>query len=142
MINIYESFLIPSLFKNNFLFLCSGVFTSIILYYFTKFFNFQYLYKNYSVSGFTKLILATTLAASFFIHCLTFWIYSTIFVNHNNAFLYSIEILNQPQLFFFKLVNFSFFGFKFSIEFFGFIFIILAYLVGLISFLCLDAQFY
>jgi len=57
-------------------------------------------------------------------------------------YLYDITVINTPSLYFYKILYFSFFGLKFSIEFFGFIFIILAYLVGIISFLCLDSQFY
>lgn len=139
---MYELIFLPSLFKYNFFFLFFGIFFSLILWYFSKFFNFQYLYKNYSSSGFVKLILAISLLVSFIIHSVSFWIYCKFFIIHNNTYIFDSVFLSQPNTFFFKNIYFSFFSFKFSIEFFGYIFIILAYIVGIISFLCLDSQFY
>ncbi len=139
---MYELVFLPSLFKYNFFFLFFGIFFSLITWYFSKFFNFQFLYKNYSSSGVVKLLLAITLLVSFIIHSISFWIYCKLFIIHNNTYIYDNNILLYPNLFFFKSVYFSFFSFRFSIEFFGYIFIILAYIVGIISFLCLDSQFY
>lgn len=73
---------------------------------------------------------------------MSFWIYSKFFITHNNSLLYDINFFSEPVLFSFKYIHFSIFNFKCSIEFFGYIFIILAYIVGVISFLCLDPQFY
>ena len=140
--NIYELIFLPSLFKYNFFLLFFGIFFSLIIWYFSKFFNFQFLFKNYSSSSFVKLVLASTLLASFIIHSLSFWIYIKFFFTHNNSYVFDLNLFFEPNLFFYKNVFFSFFSFKFSIEFFGYIFIILAYIVGIISFLCLDSQFY
>ncbi len=140
--NIYELFIIPVLFKYNFFILFFSTFISLIVFYFSKFFNFQSLFKTFSSGDFIKIILAVSLTVSFFLHSLTFWVYSQFFLVSSNSILFDADVDNYPSLFHFKVVYFSFFGFKFSIEFFGFIFIILAFLVGIISFLCLDAQFY
>jgi NADH:ubiquinone oxidoreductase subunit 4 (chain M) len=140
--NIYELIFLPSLFKYNFFLLFFGIFFSLIVWYFSKFFNFQFLFKNYSSSSFVKLILASTLLASFIIHSLSFWVYIKFFFIHNNSYIFDQNLFFEPNLFFYKNVFFSFFSLKFSIEFFGYIFIILAYIVSIISFLCLDSQFY
>ena len=142
MVNIYELFIIPLLFKYNFYVLFFSTFLSLILFYFSKFFNFQYLFKNFNSDSLIKLILGISLTVSFFTHVLTFWLYSQFFIINSNSYLTFLYDSVVPNFFNFKVIYFSFFGLKFSIEFFGFIFIILAFLVGVVSFLCLDSQFY
>lgn len=123
-------------------FLFGGILTSVVVFYFSKFLNYQFFKKNLVSSTFSKIILSLTLLVSFFVHCFNFW----IFIKHNNylsnMYLYSSDVFFQPNYIFFKSLSFYFLNYKFSIEFFGYIFILLAYLVGVISFLCLDSQFY
>ena len=57
-------------------------------------------------------------------------------------FLNSSYVLTIVDLFLYKIPLASIFSLKLSIEFFGFIFIILAYIVGFISFLALDTRLF
>jgi formate hydrogenlyase subunit 3/multisubunit Na+/H+ antiporter MnhD subunit len=118
------------------------VFTlSIILYYFSKFFNFQNVLKNFTSSDFIKFILLISIMISFFINLFAFWIFIKCYYNSLNFFLYSDFYLNN-NLFLFNIPLFNFLSYKTSIEFFGFIFILLAYIVGFISFLSLDTRLF
>jgi len=60
----------------------------------------------------------------------------------SNFFLYNFfdDVDFDQSLF--DFVGFKIFSFNFSVEIFGFVFILLAYLVGIISFLSLDSQFF
>jgi len=82
------------------------------------------------------------LLISFFVNCFIFWIFIKCYYSILNFFLYSNIIYNYSDLFFFKLPLNLFWGLMLSIEFFGFIFILLAYIVGLISFLALDTRLF
>lgn len=115
---------------------------SAIIYYFSKIVNFQVLIKNYSSVFVIRFILILSLLVSFFVNCLTFWIFIKSYYSSSIFFLNSAYVLNHLDLFFYKIPLASKFGIKFSIEFFGFIFIILAYLVGFISFLALDTRLF
>ena len=122
--------------------LFGGALFSLIFFYFSKFINFQFFKKNLVSSTFSKKLLLITLVVSFFLHCFNFW----IFIKHSNnltqLYLYNYNLFFQPDFFFFKTISFTFLNYKFSLEFFGYVFILLAYMVGVISFLCLDSQFY
>ena len=113
---------------------------SSIIYYFSKYYNFQKLTKNYTSITIVKFILVTSLIVSFFINCLTFWIFIKCYYSSINNILFNENIF--LNLFFFKINLNTFWGCRLSLEFFGFIFILLAYIVGLISFLALDSRLY
>ena len=114
---------------------------SIILYYFSKFFNFQNVLKNFTSSDFIKFILLVSIMISFFINLFSFWIFIKCYYNSLNFFLYSDFYLNN-NLFLFNIPLFNFLSYKTSVEFFGFVFILLAYIVGFISFLSLDTRLF
>lgn len=142
MINLYYFYFLKGLFELNFYYFVFSLITALVIFYFSKIFNFSFLIKNYDNISLVRFILFLSLFVSFcfiffiffiFIKCYQSYVYFSIFTNFN---------LNYSDLFFFKLPLFSLWFIKFSIEFFGFIFIILAYIVGLISFLALDTRFY
>lgn len=139
---MYGGFFIGSLFKYNLFVLFVGVILSIIFFYFSKFVNFQFFKKNISYSTFSKKLVLFTLIISFFLHCFNFWLFIKYSNNASNSYLFNFNIFFQPDFFFLKIVNFSILNYKFSLEFFGYVFVLLAYMVGVISFLCLDSQFY
>lgn len=118
------------------------MFLSTLIYYFSKIVNFQILIKNFSSIYLIRIILIVSLLISFFINCFVFWIFIKCYYSSIIFFLNSSSILNNLDLFFYRIPLSSFFGLKFSIEFFGFIFILLAYLVGFISFLALDTRLF
>ena len=124
------------------MYLLLGMVISTLIYYFSKFINFQILIKNFSSVFIIRFILILTLLISFFINCFTFWIFIKCYYSSIIFFLNSSSVLNCLDIFFYKIPLSSKFGLKFSIEFFGFIFIILAYLVGFISFLALDTRLF
>ena len=78
---------------------------------------------------------------SFFINLFSFWIFIKCYYNSLNFFLYSDNFLKN-NLFFFNIPLFNILSYKTSIEFFGFVFILLAYIVGLLSFLALDTRLF
>lgn len=114
----------------------------MVFFYFTKFINFQFFKKNLSFSPFSKKILIIFLIISFFFHCFNFWLFMKYSDLAMNFYIYDLNLFFKPDLVFFKSVQFDFLDYDFSVEFFGYIFILLAYMVGIISFLCLDSQFY
>jgi hypothetical protein len=131
----------------NFYFLFYIIFISAIIFYLSKHFNLQYFYRNSSSLTFLRLFLIGGLIVSFLIHCITFWLYTNMiyyFIGFNisdNYFI--IPNLNYfYQLNFFNIFNFSVFNVYFSMDFFGFILLFLAYIVGIISILALDTRLY
>ena len=131
----------------NFYFLFFIIFISAIIFYLSKHFNLQYFYRNSSSLTFLRLFLIGGLIVSFLIHCITFWLYTNMiyyFIGFNisdNYFI--IPNLNYfYQLNFFNIFNFSVFNVYFSMDFFGFILLFLAYIVGIISILALDTRLY
>lgn len=138
----HVEFLIGSLFKYNFGFLIVGMVVSLIILFFSKYFNFQILKINKSSLYFIKYILVSSLLVSFFVHFLNFWIFITYLSFNSNFFFYNFSVDVEFDQSAFDFLSFNIYSFNFSIEMFGFIFIILAYLVGIISFLSLDSQFF
>lgn len=131
----------------NFYFLFFIIFISAIVFYLSKYFNLQYFYRNSSSLNFLRLFLIGGLIVSFLIHCVTFWLYSNMiyyFISFNisdNYFV--IPNLNYfYKLNFLNLFDFSVFNLYFSMDFFGFILLFLAYIVGIISILALDTRLY
>ncbi len=114
----------------------------MIFFYFSKFFNFQLLNIISSSVAVVRFLLLTTLISSFFTHSVTFWLFIKHLINSNNILLFDYNVISLPTFFVTKFFFFELFGIQFCVEFFGFIFILLAYIVGIISFLCLESQFY
>lgn len=128
------------LFEANIYFFLISMFLSTIIFYFTKFFNFQVILKNFSSTSIIKFILLGSLLISFIVNCFVFWIFIKCYYSSLNNIIYNDYIF--LNLFFYRIPLNSFWGVKLSLEFFGFIFILLAYIVGLISFLALDSRLY
>jgi len=142
LINLYYLYLSRFLLEFNVFYLLVGMVISGLIYYLSKIINFQVLMKNFSSIFIIRFILILSLLVSFFINCLVFWIFIKCYYSSIIFFLNSSQIYNSLDLFFYKIPLSSKFGLKFSIEFFGFVFILLAYIVGFISFLALDTRLF
>lgn len=142
MTNFYYYFLLKGLFEMNFFFYCFCLFLALIIYYFSKFTNFIKILKNFDSIFLIKTILLFSILISFFLVFCTFWLFVKFYQWNNFYSLFSNFLDKGLELMTFKLPLFNIVFVKFSIEFFGFIFIILAYIVGFISFLALDSRFY
>ena len=131
----------------NFYYLLFVIFLSTIIFYLNKYFNFQFFFKNSSSLSFLKLFLIGGLIISFLIHCITFWLYTNLiyyFMSFNISNNYFI-IPNLSYFYKFSLFNIfsnNLFNIYFSMDFFGFILLFLAYIVGIISILALDTRLY
>ncbi len=142
MINLYYVYLLRYLFEFNLIFFLFSMVFAVIIYYGSKFFNFSNFFKNFSSVYLIRFILIGSLLVSFILICFIFWIFIKCYFSLLYFFLYDNFNFNLSDLFFLKLPLTQIWTIKFSIEFFGFIFIILAYIVGLISFLALDTRLY
>lgn len=142
MINLYYYYFFKNLFEINFYFFVISLVLSVVIFYFSKFFNFFNLIKNYDNNYLVRFILLSSLLISFFLLFFIFFLFIKCYKSSVYFSIFSEFNFNYSDLFFFRLPLFSVFFIKFSIEFFGFIFIILAYIVGLLSFLALDSRFY
>jgi len=131
----------------------------LVLYYGSKLLPFQILKTNISNFFLIRCVLNISLFICFFLTCYTFYLYldvaskqmnSTLLKGFNHPKTTSVVGVFDEKLFTFKLwasvyepIAFSgdFNGyFSFSFDLFGLIFLLLAYLVGLISFLALDTR--
>ncbi len=140
MLNLYYNYLIRYLFEYNLIFFLLCIFLSLVIFYLSKFFNFQVILKNFSSVSVIRLILLSSILISLFINILIFWIFIKSYYSSTlNLILNEHIFLN---LFYYRIPLNSFWGLKLSLEFFGFIFIILAYIVGFLSFLSLDSRLY
>lgn len=130
------------LFEFNFFFLCLCIFISLLFFYFFKIFNLINLFKNYSITPFIRDILLISLLISFFILICSFYLFIKFFVIRYNNFFFINNLFYFENLFYQNIVLKSYFNIDLSIDFFGYIFIILAYIIGFISFLVLDSKLY
>jgi hypothetical protein len=119
-----------------------SIIISGILYYGSKIINFQKLYKDFSIFNIIRIVLVISILITFFINCFSFWLFSKCYFSNLNLFFFSNDFYYKAGFFFFRLPLITFLSFRTSVEFFGFIFIILAYIVGLISLLALDTRLY
>lgn len=115
---------------------------SIIVFYFSKKNNFFKLIKNFDNIFILRLILLSTVLISFFIFFLSFLIFLKFYYSLIYIYLFGSFNFIYNDIFFLKIPIFLNIFNKFSIEFFGFIFIILAYIVGFLSFLALDTRLF
>lgn len=125
------------------LLLLFGVFCVLLcIFFFSKFINFQIIKLNNSLNTFIKYTTIISLLVSFFIHFINFWFYIKHLSVLSNSILYNLVDDVDFDRSSFDSIAFTTHSFNFSLEMFGFVFILLAYLVGIISFLCLDSQFF
>lgn len=118
----------------------SLIFTSII-FYFSKFYNYQLFFRNYSVISFIRFLLLISLVVSFFIHLTIIWLY----INYTYYF-YGTLIFNNfyfiPEISNYLIINIFNFNIYLTVDLFGLILLFLAYVVGFISILALDTRLY
>lgn len=142
MVRLRYITLIDSLFEANLLILLISLVTSLVVYYCSSFYNFQNLLKNFSSVNFIRFLLLGSLIISFFIHCYIFWLYLFYVTQRVNGNLYQTftDTINWTSYYDINFLIHN--NYNFSLELFGLVFIMLAYLVGVISFLALDTRLY
>ena len=131
-----------SLFEFNLFFLIVTLIFSVCVYYGSTVFNFQNLIKNFSSIYLVRSILMVSLVVSFFIQCYIFWLYLFNFSYKITLLLYQHDYTKIKWNVLYDVNILVLGNFNFSFELFGLIFILLAYLVGVISFLALDTRLY
>lgn len=134
--------LMSSLFEFNLFFLTVTLIFSVCVYYGSTVFNFQNLIKNFSSIYLVRSILMVSLVVSFFIQCYIFWLYLFNFSYKITLLLYQHDYTKIKWNVLYDVNILVLGNFNFSFELFGLIFILLAYLVGVISFLALDTRLY
>ena len=134
--------LMGSLFEFNLFFLTVTLIFSVCVYYGSTVFNFQNLIKNFSSIYLVRSILMVSLVVSFFIQCYIFWLYLFNFSYKITLLLYQHDYTKIKWNVLYDVNILVLGNFNFSFELFGLIFILLAYLVGVISFLALDTRLY
>ncbi len=158
------SFLYLQLFVScNFFLLFATVLIGLIFYYGAKVFGFQ-LFRNNDLIIILRIGLLCALLVSFVFHILAFWEYCILFVQMAKYTIYD-EFLFTPSfeinfdLDFFNFLNdrvvmfelSQFIGnffvnflskMSFTFDFFGFIILTLAYIVGFFSLIALDTRLY
>ena len=137
MLNIYTNVSINFIFMSNLYYMLSSSLIAYFFYFFVK-----YKLKTNKYFYFLSMIryyLLISCFISMLVHSVTFLIFLkslklNLFLNilNENYGFYSIIFYNK---------NIFFFNTKLSLDFFGMIFLTLAFTVGLISFLVLDQQF-
>jgi len=142
MIRLRYITLIDTLFTLNLSILLVSLIVSLIIYYGSSLYSFQNLLKNFSSVNIIRFLLLGALIISFFIHCYIFWLYLLYITQRVNGNLYQ-SFTTQFDWNSYYDVNFLINNnYNFSLELFGLVFIMLAYLVGVISFLALDTRLY
>ena len=131
-----------NLFEFNLFFLSITLIFSVCIYYGSNVFNFQNLIKNFGNVYLIRLILMVSLVVSFFVHCYIVWLYLFNFSHKINLLLYQHTYTKIKWNVLYDINVLVLGGFNFSFELFGLVFIMLAYLVGAISFLSLDTRLY
>ena len=145
---LVKSFFLSKLFLQlNFYFLVLLVCVSIIIFYLSKIFNVHNLYKNSTSLKILRLILVLGLLLSFFFHCFVMWLYVNLvynFVSYSviDTFLLIPNINYFMSIKLFNIFNFEIFNIYMSMDFFGLILLMLAYVVGFISILALDTRLF
>jgi len=140
-------FLSKNLLQFNFLYLILTIIISAIIFYLSKYNNMQNFFRMQSTILFLRYSLILSLVVSLVIFLFTFFTYIyTIY------FFSSLNISNTyyilPNLSMFYSLTFgifssnTIFNIYFSMDFFGFILLFLAYIVGIISIFALDTRLY
>lgn len=139
---IYCLYLIQSLLEYTIFYLIFSFIISIVIWYFSKNFNFQTFLKNLSGLVIIRfLLLVSLLVATIAVFLLT-WLYCIYQNTLSHYIMYST--LNGNMYFFdvFKIVILNNFFVHFNLDGFGLVLLNLALFVGFISLLSLDTRFY
>lgn len=129
----------------NFYFILISLLFLSVVFYFTEY-NFLVFYKkNHVVKKYIRFLLLVQILISFFFFLFSFFSYLYVLYTHSN--LYINHNYYFPKLYSFLDLDFYFFNLfstslNFSIDFFGYSLIFLAYTVGLISLSILDTRIY
>lgn len=123
------------------LFLVVGYIISLLIFFFYKISSKKTLIKTHSTYFYIKYILflsfsISTILLIFVFYCYT--IYTIYSLNHINYTGYNLTFTTLYM----KLHLFSKLSILLSVDFFGVILCILAFFVGLLSFMALDSRFY
>lgn len=142
MNKIYCLYLTQSLLEYTIFYLIGSFIISLVVWYFSKTFNFQSLIKNLTSLNFIKItLLVSLLVSSFSVFFLT-WLYHIYQKILSHQVLY--YNLNSDLHFFdnIKITIFSNFFVHFNLDGFGLVLLNLALFVGFISLISLDTRFY
>ena len=139
-------FLVKFITKINFFFLIFSLFFSYIVFYGSKIFSFQFFNLNSSTT-YLKNGLIMVLFGSFGTHILCFWTYCNLYarlIKHNLYDTYSLVpgFNNFLKIKIFNFFNSEVVNITFSFDFFGFLLLTLAYIVGFFSLFALDTRLY
>ena len=131
----------------NFYFLFFSLFLASVFFYVNKYTKFFSFFREYSYIYFVRFFLIFSLLVSFSFVLFSFFFYIFFIYNYSNQLLGSNYFL-CPQLSsfvsisVFNIFSFSWIKLSFSIDFFGLVLLLLAYIVGFISILALDNRLY
>ena len=114
-----------------------GTFFSYIIYFFFYKNQYQNILKHDTVYNLVKLSLLITLGLSFIFFILFLYFFYTFFIYINNYNIFNSYTIS-PKIF----INFYFYWFEFSVDFFGIILLFLAYFVGILSLMALDNRIF
>jgi NADH-ubiquinone oxidoreductase chain 4 len=139
-------FLVKIMVKVNFFFLVFSLFFGYIVFYGSKISNFQFFNPTSSTS-YLKNAMVMVLFGSFGAHILCFWVYCNLYahlIKHNLYGTYALVpgFNNFLKMSFFNYFNSEIVNITFSFDFFGFILLSLAYIVGFFSLFALDTRLY
>lgn len=139
-------FYIKILTKINFLFLIFSLFFGYILFYGSKFISSK-LFNRTSSSKYIKNIMIASLLVSFIMHIITFLLYclyytSLVKYNWYSEYFLIPGLQNFFEFSIYNVISKGMTNITFSFDFFGFILLTLAYIVGFFSLFALDTRLY
>ena len=117
------------------------IIASLVLWYTNKIFNFQRLLKGLSVTTLIRFILVYSLLIGFIFTLITTLMYYEYLYEYNVSLIYATKF-DLLDYFDYSINLFNIYNLKFSLDAFGLLILILAYLVGVISLLCLDTRLF
>lgn len=146
-------FYIKFITKLNLLTLVMSLLICFIFFYGTKLVNLQ-LFNLDSITSYLKKIMAATLIGSFCLHLISFFLYCVLYARLLKYNLYGKYMLvpglcnyfSNTEYYFsnteHNFINNNFINIDLSFDFFGFLLLSLAYIVGFCSLFALDTRLY
>lgn len=135
MKSYWLSWLLTSFIKLGILSLMLSLVIGAVIFYGSKFFSYERILKNFSNLVIVKFILLGGIILSFFLFCFSFWLYIL-----NLGFLTNNVIYSNSSNYCYDLLLSEWWCQYLSIDLYGFIFLVLVYIVGILSFLALDTR--
>ena len=135
------------LFELNIYFIFFNIFFLIICFYFINYKNYFNFLKNEVFLKVLKYWSIYSLLISFFLFLFSFYFYlNYIYLNYflflNANFFYLPNLILFSNIFFYNFLCFNWIKINLTLDFFGFIILFLAYIVGFLSLLALDTRLY